>query len=103
VVVHRAWYAFRLEQEFEAESMAIAGGDLGKWDRIQMAFEEMLEHDPRPVAWQLDTDGRIWLAHLHKSAELPEMVLSFEIARDPPDGLIAFAHIQTMDAIQKSR
>ena len=102
MVKDRARYAFRLEHAFDDECMTIAEGDLGKWDRIQMMFEDMLEYDPRPVTWPLDTDERIWLAHIAGSAELPELFLSFEIVREPPDGLIAFAHIRTMAMISQS-
>jgi hypothetical protein len=97
-------YQIREEDSFR-EDLALIHSDPRAFDSLFAAIQFMLERAPYLDAKPVYEDRGIWVrkfhAHTTPSGDLmPEVRVSYQIIRNPPDGLISLRHVRTPEDIQ---
>lgn len=92
------------EEATWAPDCALIHPEAQEFDRLFEAIQFALERAPYLNAAPLDNEGKLWVRRFraHTTADgarMPAVRVSYEVVRNPPDGLIALHHVRTPEDI----
>lgn len=97
-------YQVREEESFRADCRLIHP-DPQAFDELFAAVQFVLERAPYLLAKPVDAEARIWMrrfnSYVTKSGiEMPAVRVSYEVASEPPNGLVSLRHVRTPEDVQ---
>ena len=92
------------EEATWAPDCALIHPDPQKFDQLFAAIQFVLERAPYLNALPLDPQGTSWVRRFRAhttfdGTRMPAVRVSYEVVRNPPNGLIALHHVRTPEDI----
>lgn len=97
-------YQVREEPSFRDDCRLIHP-DPQAFDELFAAIQFVLERAPYLLARPVDPDNHIWVRRFNSfvtdsGVEMPAVRVSYQVVREPPNGLVSLRHVRTPEDVQ---